>query len=62
MKKPGQKDKTNGIPLVPLALRGKRRYSFEEIDAWLRSLGATPIDAATKKRLIASGHWGVPDE
>jgi len=35
---------------------------MSEIDAWLRSLGAKPIDAATKKRLIASGNWGMPNE
>ena len=29
---------------------------------WLKDQGAEPIDAATKKRLIATGNWGMPDE
>jgi hypothetical protein len=38
------------------------RWNAAKIERWLRSIGAKPIDAATKKRLIASGHWGMPDE
>ena len=29
---------------------------------WLKAMGAKPIDAATKRRLIAAGEWGMPKE
>ena len=29
---------------------------------WLKAMGAKPVDAATKRRLIAAGEWGMPKE
>jgi hypothetical protein len=29
---------------------------------WLKAMGAKPMDAATKRRLIAAGEWGMPKE
>jgi len=34
----------------------------KELVRWIKSIGAKPISAATKKRLIASGNWGMPNE
>lgn len=50
------------IPPVPLGLRRKTRYTFREIDEWLRSLGAKPLSRKTKQVLMASGNWGMPEE
>ena len=61
MKKLGKTSRVR-IPPVPLGLRFKNRYTFREIDEWLRSLGAKPVSRKTKERLIASGNWGMPDE
>lgn len=47
---------------MPLGLRRKSRYTFREIDEWLRSLGAKPMSRKTQERLIASGNWGMPEE
>lgn len=33
-----------------------------DIEKWIRSLGGRPVDAATRRRLKAAGHWGMPDE
>jgi hypothetical protein len=38
------------------------RLTGRKLLQWLKDQGAEPIDAATKKRLIASGNWGMPDE
>ncbi len=61
MRKRGKPSK-HPIPPVPLGLRGKQRYTFREIDAWMKSLGAKPIEPELKRRLIASGNWGMPSE
>ena len=29
---------------------------------WLEAQGAEPIDPATKRRLKAAGHWGMPTD
>jgi hypothetical protein len=29
---------------------------------WLKAQGAKRMDAETKRRLKASGNWGMPDE
>ena len=53
---------SNGkVPLPPLP---KKRgcWNAAKIEKWLLSIGAKPIDAATRKRLMASGNWGMPDE
>ena len=53
---------SNGrVPLPPLPKK-RGHWDAAKIEKWLRSIGAKPIDAATKKRLIASGNWGMPDE
>jgi hypothetical protein len=49
------------VPLPPLPKK-RDRWNAAKIEKWLLSIGAKPIDAATRKRLIASGHWGMPDE
>lgn len=61
MRKRGKTSK-QPIPPVPLGLRGKRRYTFREIDVWMKSLGAKPISPKRRARLIASGNWGMPSE
>jgi hypothetical protein len=33
-----------------------------ELIKWLKAQGAKPVDAPTKRRLKASGNWGMPDE
>ena len=38
------------------------RLTGKKLIQWLKEQGAEPIDAATKKRLIASGNWGMPNE
>ncbi len=61
MKKHGKANRAL-IPAVPLGLRRKHRYTFREIDEWLRSQGAKPVSRKTKERLVASGNWGMPEE
>ena len=29
---------------------------------WLKAQGAKPVEAAMKRRLMAAGHWGMPEE
>jgi hypothetical protein len=36
--------------------------TLAETRRWLKAMGAKPIDAATKRRLIAAGEWGMPKE
>jgi hypothetical protein len=47
------------LPPVPTKPKQWRPY---EIDRWLRSIGAKPVDPKTKRRLLAAGHWGMPEE
>ncbi len=50
----------------PLKLRpvppGQVGLKGGDLIRWLKSQGAKPVDAATKRRLQAAGHWGMPDE
>ncbi|MBI4624387.1 MAG: hypothetical protein HY736_14375 [Verrucomicrobia bacterium] len=36
--------------------------TLPELRRWLKAIGAKPVDAATKRRLIAAGEWGMPKE
>ena len=51
----------SSVPLPPLPKK-PRKWRPYEIERWLRSIGAKPVDAATKRRLQAAGHWGMPEE
>jgi len=50
------------IPPLPKANPNAPRLIGRKLLQWLKDQGAEPIDAATKKRLIASGNWGMPNE
>jgi hypothetical protein len=55
--------KTKGTPPKPPRLKGPARdYSAHELIRWLKEQGAEPLDAATRKRLKAAGHLGMPAE
>ena len=51
-----------GIPPLPKIDSKRPELTGRKLLKWLKEQGAEPIDAATKKRLIASGNWGMPDE
>jgi hypothetical protein len=34
----------------------------KQLIRWLKAQGAEPIEPELKRRLIASGNWGMPDE
>lgn len=53
--------KSKFVPL-PKIDPNSPRLTGKKLLQWLKDQGAEPIDAATKKRLIASGNWGMPDE
>ncbi len=59
MKRTGKANKA-AAPPVPLGLRGKSRYTFREIDEWLRSLGAKPMSRKTEARLRKPASWAWP--
>ena len=40
----------------------ERSMTGRELIKWLKAQGAKPVDAETKRRLKASGNWGMPDE
>ncbi len=61
MKRTGKANKA-AAPPVPLGLRGKSRYTFREIDEWLRSLGAKPMSRKTEARLRKAGFLGMADK
>ena len=56
-----KKTKTKLVPL-PKIDANTPRLTGRQLIKWLKDQGAKPIDPATKKRLIASGNWGMPDE
>jgi hypothetical protein len=33
-----------------------------ELIRWLKAQGAKPVEPAMKRRLMAVGHWGMPNE
>jgi len=51
-----------GIPPLPRIDPKTPELTGKKLLRWLKDQGAEPIDAATKKRLIASGNWGMPNE
>ena len=50
----------------PLKLRpvpqGQVELKGEALVRWLKGQGAKPVEPALKRRLMAAGHWGMPDE
>ena len=38
------------------------RLRGRQLVAWLKAQGAEPLDGATRKRLRAAGHLGMPEE
>jgi hypothetical protein len=50
------------IPPLPRIDASEPAMTERELVRWIKSIGAKPISAATKKRLIASGNWGMPNE
>jgi len=53
---------TKASPPLPSLPKRPKKWRPYEIDRWLRSIGAKPVDRATKRRLQAAGHWGMPQE
>ena len=56
-----KRTKSKLIPLPEIDPNAPR-LTGRKLLQWLKDQGAEPIDAATKKRLIASGNWGMPNE
>ena len=55
--------KTKGVPpRAPRLEAPGRDCSARELIRWLEKHGAEPLDAATRKRLKAAGHLGMPTE
>ena len=52
----------HSIILVPEAERKKLAKNLTEIRRMLRAYGAVRTSPAMKRRLIAAGAWGMPDE
>jgi streptomycin 6-kinase len=50
------------IPPAPRIDSKKPELTGRQLIQWLKAQGAIPVDAATKRRLIASGNWGMPEE
>lgn len=48
--------KLRPVPQVPVELKGGA------LIRWLKAQGAKPVEPAMKRRLMASGHWGMPAE
>jgi hypothetical protein len=47
--------KLRPVPQGPVELKGG------ELIRWLKAQEAKPVEPATKRRLMAAGHWGMPD-
>jgi hypothetical protein len=57
--------KTKGrlkLPPPPKITGRERPMSGRALINWLKAQGAKRMDAETKRRLKASGNWGMPDE
>ena len=57
--------KTKGrrkLPPPPKITGRERPMTGRQLIKWLKAQGAKPMDAQTKRRLKASGNWGMPDE
>ncbi len=48
--------KLRPVPQVQTELKGRA------LIGWLKKQGAQPVDPATKRRLKATGNWGMPAE
>jgi hypothetical protein len=56
---------TNGrlkLPPPPKMTGRERPMTGRELIQWLKAQGAKPLDPATRKRLAAAGHLGMPNE
>ena len=42
--------------------QGQVELKGGELIRWLKAQGAKPVEPAMKRRLMAAGHWGMPDE
>jgi len=57
--------KTKRVRRIPAAAKihpGMARMTGRQLIRWLKIQGAEPVDAQTKRRLQAAGHWGMPQE
>jgi hypothetical protein len=50
------------LPRPPQLDRKIRSLSGKELLRWLKAQGARPVEPELKRRLIASGNWGMPKE
>ena len=50
------------VPPAPRIPTGHPPLTGSNLLRWLRQQGARPLDDATRKRLRASGHLGMPKE
>ena len=50
------------MPPLPRIDASEPAMTEKELIRWIKTIGGKPISAANKKRLIASGNWGMPDE
>ena len=50
------------VPALPKADPDWKSLTGSQIEKSLRIQGFRPTDARIKRRLIASGNWGMPDE
>ena len=53
--------KTKQLPVLPKAIAAGR-YSWKDVDAWMRSLGARPVSARERARLRKAGLLTLPSE
>ncbi len=50
------------LPRPPKVTDREPLLTGHKLIQWLKAQGAEPVDPETKRRLIASGNWGMPDE
>ena len=62
--KPTKASRSQAIEMPPLPRidASEPAMTEKELIRWIKTIGGKPISAANKKRLIASGNWGMPDE
>jgi hypothetical protein len=51
-----------GLTPPPKITGREKRMTGAQLIKWLKAQGAKPMDAETRRRLQASGNWGMPDE
>jgi len=49
------------LPALPVRI-ASGRYTWKDIDAWMRQLGARPIGRRERERLRKAGLAGMPQE